>query len=162
VSCARILQPLLKLFKLPAAMNRALPAIILIVIGFPAFAQTTPVGLWRSIDDKTGQAKAEIRIRASAAGALTGVIEKGLVLGQAPVCTECTDDRKDKPKLGMEIIRGAQKAEDRDVWESGKILDPENGRVYSLRLSPLDGGARLEVRASFGPFGRTQTWVRIQ
>ena len=27
-----------------------------------AWAQTTPVGLWRNIDDKTGEAKAEIRI----------------------------------------------------------------------------------------------------
>ncbi|MES2188929.1 MAG: DUF2147 domain-containing protein [Pseudomonadota bacterium] len=124
-------------------------------------AQATPVGLWRSIDDKTGQAKAEIRIRANANGALTGVIEKGLVPGQAPICTECTDDRKDKPKLGMEIIRGAHKSEGQDVWEGGKILDPESGRIYTLRMSPADGGNTLELRASFGPFGRTQTWQRI-
>jgi hypothetical protein len=29
-------------------------------------------------------------------------------------------------------------------------------------MTPVDGGKKLEVRGSFGPFGRTQTWVRIQ
>ena len=63
---------------------------------------------------------------------------------------------------GLEIIRGAKKAEGKDVWEDGKILDPENGRNYTLRLTPIEGGRKLEVRGSFGPFGRTQTWVRVQ
>jgi uncharacterized protein (DUF2147 family) len=63
--------------------------------------------------------------------------------------------------VGLEIIRGARKAPDKDVWEGGKILDPENGREYSLRLTPVDGGKKLDVRGSFGPFGRTQTWLRV-
>ena len=62
----------------------------------------------------------------------------------------------------MEIIRGAQKAEGKDVWEGGKILDPENGKTYTLRLTPMDGGQKLHVRGSIGPFGRTQTWTRVQ
>ena len=124
--------------------------------------QLTPVGLWRSIDDNTGQARAEIRIRAGTSGALSGVIERAIIPSSEPLCTACSDDRKDKPILGMEIIRGAQKVEGQDVWQNGKILDPDNGRSYTLRLTPIDGGARLEVRGSFGPFGRTQTWVRIK
>ena len=50
----------------------------------------------------------------------------------------------------------------KDVWEGGKILDPENGRNYTLRLTPIEGGKKLEVRGSIGPFGRTQTWIRVQ
>ncbi len=128
-----------------------------------AFAQVTPAGLWRNIDDKTGEAKAEIRL-SEAAGAISGRIEKRLNKEAKPDarCTECTDDRKDKPMDGLEIIRGARKAEGKDVWEGGKILDPENGREYTLRLTPVEGGRKLEVRGSFGPFGRTQTWVRVQ
>ena len=131
----------------------------------PAVAQTTslsPVGLWRNVDDKTGQAKAEIRITANAAGVLTGVIETPLIKPVELICSLCTDDRKDKPKLGMEVIRGATKAEGKDSWEGGKILDPDNGKSYSLRLTPTDGGNKLDLRGSIGPFGRTQTWVRIQ
>jgi uncharacterized protein (DUF2147 family) len=128
-----------------------------------AFAQPTPVGLWRNVDDKTGEAKAEIRIT-EAGGALSGRIEKRLGKDVKPdaVCDACTDDRKNQPIQGLEIIRGARKAEGKDVWEGGKILDPENGREYTLRLTPVDGGRRLDVRGSFGPFGRTQTWVRVQ
>lgn len=127
-----------------------------------AFAQMSPVGLWQSVDDKTGQPKAEIRITANNAGLLNGTIEKALVQSSEPLCTQCTDDRKDKPKLGMEIIRGAKKAEGKEVWEDGKILDPDNGKNYTLRLTPIEGGKKLEVRGSFGPFGRTQTWNRVQ
>lgn len=128
-----------------------------------AYAQSTPVGLWRNIDDKTGEAKAEIRISENA-GVLSGQIVKRLAKDAKPdaVCDECKDDRKDKPIQGLEIIRGAKKAEGKDVWEDGKILDPENGREYKLRLTPIEGGKKLEVRGSFGPFGRTQTWVRAQ
>ncbi|WP_298933312.1 DUF2147 domain-containing protein [uncultured Ramlibacter sp.] len=123
----------------------------------------SPVGLWRNIDDKTGEAKAEIRI-VEAAGILSGKLDKLLRKDAKPdeKCGECSGDRKDKPMLGLEIIRGAKKIEGKDVWEDGKILDPENGREYSLRLTPIEGGKRLEVRGSFGPFGRTQTWVRVQ
>jgi uncharacterized protein (DUF2147 family) len=49
----------------------------------------------------------------------------------------------------------------KDVWEDGKILDPENGRDYALRLTPIEGGRKLEVRGSFAFIGRTQTWVRV-
>ena len=65
-------------------------------------------------------------------GRAHGQIEKRLAKDAKPdaVCDECTDDRKGKPMVGLEIIRGARKAEGKDVWEGGKILDPENGRDY--------------------------------
>ena len=128
-----------------------------------AFAQPTPVGTWRSIDDKTGEAKAEIRI-VDNGGVLTGRIEKSLKKDAKPdaVCEECKDERKGKPINGLEIIRGAKKAAGEDVWEQGKILDPENGKEYTLRLAPAEGGQKLQVRGYLGPFYRTQTWVRVQ
>ena len=125
-------------------------------------AGQSPVGLWRNIDDSTGQAKAEIRIASNAAGVLTGVVEKALMVPADLMCSLCTDERKGKPKLGMEIIRGAVKAEGKDVWQGGKILDPDNGKSYTLRLTPIEGGSKLEVRGFIGPFGRTQTWLRVQ
>lgn len=144
-------------------MKRALIAIISGAMAFSALAQGTPVGLWRSSDDKTGEAKAHVRI-AETAGGLSGKIEKRLLASAKPdeLCSACSDGRKDQPLTGLEIIRGAKKAPDAQVWEGGKILDPENGRSYTLKMTPTEGGQKLEVRGSFGPFGRTQTWVRIQ
>ena len=144
-------------------MYRVITALVLGAISVPALAQTTPVGLWRNVDDKTGEARAEVRIVESG-GVLSGKIDKRLGKDVKPdnVCDQCSDDRKDQPILGLEIIRGAKKAQGKEVWEGGKILDPENGRNYTLRLTPVEDGKKLEVRGSFGPFGRTQTWVRIQ
>ncbi|MEZ5645876.1 MAG: DUF2147 domain-containing protein [Burkholderiaceae bacterium] len=127
-----------------------------------ALAQMTPEGLWRNIDDSTGQAKAEIRIVSSPQGVLNGRIEKSLISGAEPICTACTDDRKDQPKLGMEIIRGAKKPAEGSVWEGGKILDPENGKEYTLRMTPLEEGRKLQVRGYIGPFYRTQVWLRVE
>ena len=126
-----------------------------------ASAQMTPVGTWHTIDDKTKELKSEVQIVESG-GVLTGKVTKLLrkEAKQDAVCEACTDDRKGKPVLGLEIIRGAKKADGKDVWEDGKITDPENGKSYTLKLTPIEGGKKLEVRASIGPFGRTQTWVR--
>ena len=129
----------------------------------PALAQVSPVGTWRSVDDKTGESKAQIRID-DKGGALDGRIEKVLRKDAKPdaACDECTDDRKGKPMVGLNIIRGGAKAEGKDVWEGGKILDPENGKEYRASFTPIDGGKKLEVRGYLGPFWRTQTWLRVQ
>lgn len=128
-----------------------------------AHAQMSPVGSWHSFDEKTGELKSLIVITESG-GALSGRIEQLLRKNADPkkLCTECTDDRKDKPVLGMEIIRGAKKVEGKDVWEGGKILDPENGKEYTLKLTPIEEGKKLEVRGSVMFIGRTQTWTRVQ
>ncbi len=128
-----------------------------------ASAQMTPVGVWHTINDKTKEISSEVHV-VEVAGMLSGKIMKLLrkEAKQDAVCDECTDDRKGKPLLGLEIIRGAKKADGKEVWEDGKILDPENGKNYTLKLTPVEGGKKLEVRGSIGPFGRTQTWVRVQ
>ena len=145
-------------------MNKTFATLALgTLVSTAAFAQMTPVGNWHTIDDKTKEIKRLIVIT-EANGALTGRIDKLLRKGadQDAKCTECTDDRKDKPMIGLEIIRGAKKVDGKDVWEDGKILDPENGKNYTLRLTPVEGGKKLEVRGSVFGIGRTQTWVRVQ
>ncbi len=129
-----------------------------------AWAQMTPVGTWHNIDDKTGEIKSEIRIFEADGGALNGRVEKLLRKDAKPdtKCIDCEGDRKDKLVIGLEIIRGARKTAGKEVWEGGKILDPENGREYALRLTPIEGGKKLEVRGSIAFIGRTQTWVRVQ
>jgi uncharacterized protein (DUF2147 family) len=144
-------------------MRTLLASIVLVAGSASAMAQVSPVGLWRSVDDKTGESKAEIRI-GETGGALQGRIEKSLKKDAKPdaVCEECADDRKGKPIAGLEIIRGGKKAEGKDVWKGGKILDPENGKEYRASFTPIDGGKKLEVRGYLGPFWRTQTWNRMQ
>ncbi len=131
-----------------------------------AQAQMSPLGLWQSIDDGNGQPKAEILIVQRGDGVLSGKVERSLLTtpNPEPNCNLCTDDRKGQAKIGMEIIRGGKQTEGKDVWEGGKILDPENGKEYSLRLTPIEGGRKLEVRGYIGMplLGRTQVWNRIR
>lgn len=142
---------------------KSLLAVAAMLTSVGVFAQNTPVGVWQSVDDKTKEAKAEITIT-EAGGVLTGRITKRLSKNAAAdeVCEKCTDARKGKPILGLDIVRGAKKDDEDNIWVGGKILDPENGKDYTLKLTPKDGGKKLDVRGSIGPFGRTQTWTRVQ
>ena len=142
---------------------KSLLAVAAMLTSVGVFAQNTPVGVWQSVDDKTKEAKAEITIT-EAGGVLTGRNTKLLSKNAAAdeVCEKCTDARKGKPILGLDIVRGAKKDDEDNIWVGGKILDPENGKDYTLKLTPKDGGKKLDVRGSIGPFGRTQTWTRVQ
>lgn len=127
-----------------------------------AFAQATPVGLWKTIDDDGKTAKSLVRI-SEQGGTLVGSIDKLLDPkdGADAKCDKCKDDRKDQPVVGLQIIRGV-KGEGDGVWGGGEILDPNNGKTYRTRLKPIEGGKKLEMRGYIGPFYRTQTWIRVE
>ena len=144
-------------------MKKTFIALALAAAAGTVLAQSTPVGLWKTIDDDGKTEKSLVRI-AEAGGAVSGTVEKIFDAAKAAdVCQKCTDERKDKPVAGMTIIRGAKKGDD-GVWTGGEILDPNNGKVYKLHLKPVDGGKKLEVRGYVGMplLGRTQTWVRAE
>ena len=131
-----------------------------------AHAQTTPAGLWKTIDDETKKEKSLIRITETG-GVFTGKLEKLLDPTTKPdaVCDKCSDDRKDKPLVGMLLVKGVKQSDgDKAMWDGGEILDPNNGKTYKVRLTPGDGGKTLAVRGYIGApmLGRTQTWVRVE
>jgi len=128
-----------------------------------AHAQTsTPVGIWQTVDDHTGQPKALVQIVEDSDGTLSGKVVKGLGANDRPArrCTACTDARKDQPIVGMTIIDGMKKTA--DGWDGGHILDPENGKTYRCKMHVEDGGRKLVVRGYIGVplLGRSQTWNR--
>ncbi|HEY4338440.1 MAG TPA: DUF2147 domain-containing protein [Steroidobacteraceae bacterium] len=144
----------------PGAPCRTLAAFFFLIATGTAYAQNTPVGLWKTIDDHTGQEKSLVRVSESA-GVVSGRIERLLHPSQPnPLCDKCRDERHGKPMVGLSIITGV--VQRGDVWDGGKILDPGNGKIYAVRLRPLDGGRQLEVRGYIGPFFRTQIWSRVE
>lgn len=74
-------------------------------------------------------------------------------------CTKCPGDLKDKPFVGLVVIRDLVR--DGDGWSGGTILDPQSGTTYRCKAK-LSGPDALEVRGFVGVslFGRTQTWKR--
>jgi uncharacterized protein (DUF2147 family) len=127
---------------------------------------TSPTGLWRTIDDSSKKDKSLVRI-VEANGVYTGKVET-IVDPDSPkdaVCKDCSDERKDKPVVGMTIIRNVKaSADDKNVFEGGDILDPNNGKVYRVKLKLIDNGSKLDVRGYIGTpmLGRTQTWIRAE
>lgn len=141
---------------------QALLAALLLAASGAAFAQATPVGLWKTIDDETKKEKSYVRIT-EAGGALSGKIEKLIDPDEPnPRCDKCSGARKDQPVIGLTIIENTKKDETANHWEGGTILDPNNGKTYRLRLTPKEGGKALEVRGYIGPFYRNQTWLRVE
>lgn len=125
------------------------------------FAQS-PVGLWKTIDDATGKEKSSVRV-SEAGGVVSGKIESIVdPAKQDSKCDECSDERKGKPVIGMTILRNVKKGD--GVWDGGDILDPNNGKVYRVRMTPSADNKKMEVRGYIGAaiFGRTQTWVRAE
>jgi uncharacterized protein (DUF2147 family) len=144
-------------------MQRFFAGLVFVAAAGSALAQNTPVGKWNTIDDKTKEIKSEVTFT-EAGGVVSGKITKLLrkEAKQDAVCNECTDARKGKLVLGMEIARGLKKEAEANVWSGGKILDPETGKEYTLKLTPVEGGKKLEMRATVFGIGPTQTWVRVE
>lgn len=124
-------------------------------------AAMSPVGLWKTIDEETYEAKSLVRIREQN-GVLIGEVEKILnPAKQDAICDACKGDKKNKPILGMAIIDGAKEAGD-GSWQDGEILDPNNGKTYTLKLTPKEQGKVLEVRGYIAFFYRNQYWQRVE
>ena len=126
-----------------------------------AYADSSPVGLWKTIDDATGKPRSLIRI-SDKNGELIATVEKGLLPSDSPndVCDQCTDARKNKPLIGMTIMDGMKPKG--DAFEGGHILDPDNGKVYKCKIKLDSTGKQLEVRGfiGFSLLGRSQIWMR--
>lgn len=134
---------------------------LLLGAGAAFAANNSPVGTWKTIDDKTHQAKSIVQIT-EVNGELQGKVLQVLQSdeGAHPVCKECDGDRKDKPVEGMVIMWGVKP--DGDEWDGGKILDPKNGKTYKVKLKTIENGTKLDVHGyiGFSLLGRSQVWER--
>ncbi|QNM97967.1 DUF2147 domain-containing protein [Chitinimonas koreensis] len=141
-------------------ITRPLLAGLVALAATAALADATPVGTWKNVSDKTGKPEALIQIW-DEGGVLHGKLVK-LFDSKDTLCTKCKGDKKNKPLIGLEIIWGVK--QDGDEWNGGKILDPDNGDIYSVKMETADGGQKLKVRGfmGFSLLGRTQTWLREQ
>ncbi|WP_326538425.1 DUF2147 domain-containing protein [Pseudorhodoferax sp.] len=145
-------------------MRTPVLTLLLALAAGTAAAQMTPAGLWKTIDDESKKEKSLVRI-VDEGGVVSGRIEKLLdpEAKAGEVCDKCSDERKDKPIVGLSILRNLkQSGSDKTVWEGGEVLDPNNGKTYRARLQPVNGGKELQLRGYLGPFYRTQTWIRVE
>jgi uncharacterized protein (DUF2147 family) len=126
---------------------------------FPASAADPIVGTWKTVDDKTGKVVSEVELYDQGGklfGKITGLTEPTNADGKPKTCTACQGADKNKPILGLVIIKDLSASGDR--YKGGSILDPEDGKVY--RAEVWREAQALKVRGYLGPFYKTQTWVK--
>lgn len=121
-------------------------------------------GMWQSIDDKTGAPKALVEIRKESNGTYTGKIVKLTPrIGYTPKekCIDCPPPYTDKPIVGLDVVTGLKYSEGLN-YTNGRILDPNTGKIYSMRAKLNANGKRLHLRGYLGvsALGRNQIWIR--
>jgi uncharacterized protein (DUF2147 family) len=135
-------------------------SLALLMLSMNMFAQSC-VGKWVTIDDESGKKKSIVdlyKIDGKLYGKITYLFPRE---GREdnPKCKKCTDDRKDQPLIGLQIVRGLKW--NGSSWENGTIVDPEIGKLYTVKMWLEPGNANyLNVRGYVGPFYRTQKWVK--
>ncbi len=157
-----------------ARLGVALIALLAVSLAAPGLAEAIPkyqpTGYWLTVGDEDGNPpRSIIQITKDANGKLMGRIVK-LFRQQGeklePMCDECDEGYKEanikgKPALGLVVMWDVEYDEDEE-WDDGEILDPANGKTYSVKLEVQKGGQKMEVRGYLGVslLGRTQTWYR--
>ena len=124
-----------------------------------ALAAEPPLGRWKTVDEKTGKIVSEVELYDQAGklfGKIVGLTDPLNAQGKPKVCSACKGEDKDKPIVGLVIIKGL--SPDNERYKGGTILDPDDGKVYKAEIWTDEG--KLKVRGYLGPFYRTQTWVK--
>lgn len=119
------------------------------------------VGKWKTIDDKTQKPLSVVEIYEHKGRFYGKVVEIFDPKDRKRTCEKCPGDDKDKPLIGLVVLKGLQK--DGDEYNNGKILDPKHGRLYRCYITP-QGPDKLKVRGfiGFSALGRTQYWHRVK
>lgn len=141
--------------------NNTVHSILLFFLVIFSVQSQTVIGKWKTIDDETGKAKSIVEIYERSGKIYGKVIDILEQENKKRICTECSGEDKNKPILGMIIIKGLSKKG--LEYTDGKILDPKNGRLYKCFIT-LEAKDKLKVRGYIGIslIGRTQYWYRVQ
>ncbi|PQJ14827.1 DUF2147 domain-containing protein [Aureicoccus marinus] len=139
---------------------RVLPFLFFFSVLFSVQGQSIE-GLWQTIDDQTGEAKAVVKVYKKS-GLLYGEIQEIVVKGKENArCEKCRGQLKNKPLVGLFTINGFKEVE--GFYKGKQLFDPEQGKSFrgKVWLDP-DNTNRLKVRGYLGFLYRTQTWIRLR
>lgn len=152
----------------------AVSIVLCALVAVSAVAEDPVEGLWKSIDEKTGEATAFWKIYVKD-NALFGEIVKIVGKSDDTIATAAKESYRNFPVpgivnkmriVGTPWIYGLSKWKTGE-WYNGSIVDPKKGDIYTCKITfrPADGKQyakdTLEMRGEliFG-IGRSQFWQR--
>ena len=148
----------------------------LFVLSAAVFAADPACGLWKSIDDKTGEVTAIWKIYEEG-GKLFGTIAATTSDPQDVIASACKESYKNFPVAGavnkMKTVGTPwifnMVKESEGNWKDGNIIDPSNGKMYGCVIKYLKKGEKnkkytateptLAMAGTVGPIQVFQYWV---
>jgi len=143
-------------------MRKGVFSLCLLVFTSALSAQNlSPLGLWKTIDDETKEAKSHMELYEKN-GKVYGKVTKLLLKPADTVCEKCKGEKANKPVLGMILVNGLVKSG--EVWDGASILDPVTGNYYDCTIWLSESNENeLKVKGKhWTGLSRTQTWYRIK
>ena len=132
----------------------------LALLPMAAFAQNSPVGKWKTIDDETGKPMSLTEVYVAKDGTYAAKVVETLDHPNG-VCSKCSGKDKNKPVAGMMVFWNVKKTV--DGGEGGNGFKPSSGESFKVKTIKLaDGGNKLEVTGCKFVFCRTGTWQRAE
>jgi uncharacterized protein (DUF2147 family) len=122
-------------------------------------AAESPVGKWNTVDEKSGKVTSQVEIyeqNGKLFGKIVGLTDPNDKQGKPKVCVACTGADKNKPIVGLVMLRDMSPSGDR--YKGGTVLDPEDGKVYTAEIWVEDG--KVMVRGYSGFLYKTRTWLK--
>jgi uncharacterized protein (DUF2147 family) len=137
-------------------LMRTILSLSFLLLFLPLFSQGV-LGKWKTIDDESGKVRSVVEIYEKSGKVYGRVIKlfRDPKEDPNPSCVACTDDRKGKKVIGMDIMRDMVR--DGEEYEEGTILDPKTGKIYDCKIWIEEG--KLQVRGYIAFLFRTQTWL---
>ena len=142
-------------------MRKLILAGLLASVAFSASAQnaTSPIGKWKTLDDKSGKPMTITEVYETKNGTLAAKIVENL--GLPATCADCSDEHKGKPMVGMVTLWNLKANKD-GTWGGGSGYKPSEDREFKAKsVKLIDGGKKLEVKGCVSIICRTATWVRV-
>lgn len=136
----------------------SLLALPLLATSIVAFAQSSPVGRWKTYDEETGKPRLIVDIYQAKNGAYAAKVVETLFAANA-TCTSCSGANKDKPIKDMVILWNL-KPDGENAFSGGTVLKLSNGKTYKSKAELTDGGEKINVYGCLGFICKHQTWTR--
>ena len=140
-------------------MNKKIIYFVFLLCSLTVSSQSI-LGKWASVYENTKNIESVIEIYEEGDKIFGKIIAISDPSRKNALCNLCEGNLKDKPILGMVIVRDLK--QDEDEWSGGRVLDPKNGKEYKCTISLKDENTmKLRGYIGFSVFGRTAYWYRV-